>query len=142
MKVLTLFLLGAGWLSSSAGPTPSLSPADVVRIVMDALQHNDSPQPNRGIFTAWAFASPANHSATGPYGHFLRLVRTAEYEPLLHPHPFEIGPLATRGDVARQIVTVHLASGDVWFRFRLRKQGKGEHEGCWMIDGVSKRPQP
>jgi hypothetical protein len=142
VRLPAIWLLFAVWPAKAVGPSPSLAPADVVRIVMTALQHNDSPLPNAGIFTAYAFASPANHAATGPYGHFLGLVRTAEYEPLLHPHPFEGGNIAMRGDFARQIVTIHLKTGDVWFRFRLRRQQDGACRGCWMIDGVSKRPGP
>ncbi|HSY80300.1 MAG TPA: hypothetical protein VK807_00975, partial [Gemmatimonadaceae bacterium] len=55
---------------SSPHPTPSLSPNQVVEIVLTALQHNDNPQPDAGIATTFEFASPANRLETGPLQRF------------------------------------------------------------------------
>ena len=42
-------------------PQPSRGqlPEDVVRIVIEALTHNDEPHTDAGIVTTFAFASPA-----------------------------------------------------------------------------------
>ena len=40
-------------------PSPALAPERVVAIQLDALQHNDTPSPDFGIETTFAFASPA-----------------------------------------------------------------------------------
>ena len=66
----------------SPRPSPSLGPAEVVRAVVTALGNNNSPIPNAGVFTTYRFASPANRTVSGPYGHFLRLVRSDQYRPL------------------------------------------------------------
>ena len=47
-------------------PTADQQPEDVVRIVIEALAHNDKPYADAGIATTFAFASPANKINTGP----------------------------------------------------------------------------
>ena len=56
-------------------PSPDLSPEDVVRIQVEALQRNDEPSPDAGIEAAFRFASPSNRRATGPLGRFSEMVR-------------------------------------------------------------------
>jgi Domain of unknown function (DUF5658) len=72
-----------------------------------ALRNYNSPIPNAGVFTAYRFASPANPAVTGPYGHFLRLVR-------VHSDP----------------------GRDAVFKFILSRQREGPYRSCWMVDGV------
>ncbi len=135
MKILALWLLA---LSPAPRPKPDLTPAEVVRTVVAALQNYNSPIPNAGIFTAYTFASPANHAVTGPYGNFIGLVKSAVNEPLLHRYPTELGTSAINGGFAVEIVTVHRKPGlDMAFRFTLSHQQDGRYRGCWMVDGVS-----
>jgi len=56
---------GAGGdpLSEDLVPTPALTPAEVVRIQLEALRNND--EQNRGIEVAFRFASPANRAKEG-----------------------------------------------------------------------------
>ena len=89
MKVVALWLMAAWVTRGAARPRPELTPAEVVRTVLAALRNNNSPLPNAGVFTAYYFASPANHTVTGPYGHFMGLVKQTRFAPLLHPYPTE-----------------------------------------------------
>jgi hypothetical protein len=114
-----------------------MTPVEVVETVTAALRNYNSPIPNAGIFTAYGFASPANHAITGPYGHFMGLVKGADFAPLLHDYPATPGAIAIHEDRAEQIVTVHPGRDqDAAFKFSLSRQKEGPCRGCWMVDGV------
>jgi hypothetical protein len=122
-------------------PRPDLTPAEVVKTVAAALRNYNSPIPNAGVFTAWCFASPANHAVTGPYGHFLRLVKGADFAPMLHDYPAESGAIEIKNDRAVEILRVHVDRGhDAVFEFTLSRQREGAYRGCWMVDGVIRLP--
>jgi len=139
MSYLALWLL-AFWPDAVAPrPRPEITPAEVVETVAGAMRNYNSPIPNAGIFTAYRFASPANHAVTGPYGHFMGLVKSADFTPLRHNYPAERGPIALDGDHAEQIVTVHVDRGhNPAFKFTLSRQKEGRYRGCWMVDSVSR----
>lgn len=65
----------------------------MIQTVAAALRDNNSPMPNAGIFTAFQFASPANHAFTGSYGQFLKLVKAADFAPMLRDRPHESLPI-------------------------------------------------
>ena len=115
-----------------------MTPVEVVETVTAPLRNYNSPVPNAGVFTAYCFASPANHAVTGPYGHFMGLVKSADFAPLLHNLPAEFRAAAINGDRAQQVVTVHADRGRVAaFKFILSRQKEGPCRGCWMVDSVS-----
>lgn len=121
-------------------PSPSLSPADVVRIQLDALRGNDERH-DGGIATVFQFASPANRSITGPLDHFVELVKTPEYSPMLNHRRAEPGPLITSGDLAEQRVLITSAAGErITYVFVLSRQRDGVYAGCWMTEGVLREP--
>ena len=137
------------WLAASLGaqprPSPRLTPDEVIRTLVEALQNRNSPSPNAGIFTAYQFASPANRVNTGPYGNFLRLVKISGFDPLLSGHADNFGPLTVAGDHAQQKVRFRVAgAGAVWFLFAVSRQTseqtRGRCTGCWMVDGVAPVP--
>jgi len=120
-------------------PSPAMPPEQVVAIQLDALQHNDSPSPDFGIETVFAFASPANRVATGPFDRFASLVKAPVYRPMLNFVRAERAPVHVDGDRARQRVTVVTAGGSrVTYIFLLSRQQGGEFAGCWMTDAVSR----
>lgn len=126
--------------SSNDRPSPSLSPGEVVRIQLEALQRNDEDD-DGGIATVFQFASPANRSMTGPFDRFVQLVKTPEYRPMLNHRRAEPGPLITSGDLAEQRVTITTAAGDrVAYVFVLARQREGVYAGCWMTEGVLREP--
>ena len=89
-------------LMATENPRRAAEPGEVIQTVATALRHNDAPIPNAGIFTAFQYASPANLAFTGPYGRFLQLVKNADFAPMLHDHPQELGPLEIHGDRAER----------------------------------------
>jgi len=122
---------------SAPRPRPDLTPAEVTRTVVAALRNYNSPLPNAGVFTAYRFASPANRAVIGPYGHFLRLVKSADFAPLLRDYPSDLGAIDIKNDHAEQIVRVHSDPGRAAaFKFILSRQREGPYRSCWMVDGV------
>jgi hypothetical protein len=139
MRFLALWLWIFGPSPAAPRPRPALTPVEVVETVTSALRDYNSPIPNAGVFTAYCFASPANQAVTGPYGHFMGLVKSGDFAPLLHHYPSETAAITIHGDHAEQIVTVHLdGSHDEAFKFSLSRQNSGPCLGCWMVDGVSR----
>lgn len=123
-------------------PSPDLSPAEVVRIQVEALKRNDDPTPGAGIATAFRFASPGNRAATGPLPRFDRMVR-AGYADLLGFARAEYGDLTVTGDRAVAAVTLVQRDGRrVTYGFALSRQTAGDCLGCWMTDAVVERPEP
>jgi hypothetical protein len=140
MKTLLTALV---WAMGAGTPVddPRLSPEQVVRTITNALSHNDTPLPNAGVFTAYRFASPANHAVTGPYGQFLRIVKTSDFTPMLGEHPTEFRAIDRNGDRASQVVRIWITQGKVVeYRWDLSLQQKEPHRGSWMVDGVSPMP--
>ena len=124
-------------------PSPDLSPAEVVRIQVEALQANDDPHADAGIETAFRFASPSNQAATGPLQRFSQMVKGPVYGDMLGFAWAEYGQIAVDGDQAAQRVTLHHEDGRrATYVFGLSRQEGGPYDGCWMTDGVARRPTP
>lgn len=122
-------------------PSPDLSAADVIRIQVEALQTNDDPYPDAGIEAAFRFASPGNRAATGPLPRFAQMVKGPVYGDMLDFERAEYSDIALEGDRAAQRVTLVQDDGQrVAYVFTLSRQVGGAYDGCWMTDGVTRRP--
>jgi len=116
-------------------PHPTLAPDDVVRIQLEALQHNG--RRNRGIELTFRFASPANRSNTGPIERFQAIIKSPLYRPMLNSLSVEYEPVEIRGEVARQRVSLIGKSGKKFiYVFYLSKQFDEPYSNCWMTDAV------
>lgn len=144
--LLAVLVLPAAFLFARAAdrpdpePSPELTPADVVRIQVEALRQNDEPHDDAGIEAAFRFASPANRRATGPLPRFAEMVRRG-YADMLGFERAEYGPLRVEGDRASQWVTLVQADGArSAYVFGLSRQAGGPCDGCWMTDAVVRPP--
>lgn len=122
----------------AAGPEPSprFSPADVVRIQVDALKENG--EGDQGIEIVFRFASPANRSVTGPLPRFAAMIRSPLYQPMVNHLAARYDDVEVSGELARQQVAI--ATRDGWvvvYVFLLRRQTEGAYAGCWMTEGVT-----
>jgi len=127
----------AGRDLSRTAPHPSLSPLDVVKIVMNALQKNDEPSKNRGIAVTYNFTSPANKNVTGPIDRFVNMVTGPVYGKMVDHLGAVYEKIKLKGNSASIDVIIKVASGKfVGFRFLLTKQRDNEFEGTWMTDSV------
>lgn len=117
-------------------PNPSLSPADVVRIQLQAMQHNDQPAPDAGIATAYGFASPGNHGETGSLSHFRDVIH-AEYQPMIDSRKIILGATRVEDGHALQPVNVIASDGLAYsYLFILSRQHDAPYRNCWMTDSV------
>ena len=123
-----------GPLSDALVPRPGLSPGEVIRIQIEALQHNDDE--DRGIAVAFRFASPANRKQTGPLPRFVRMIRQGPYALMLDFREARYGTVEVREEVARQRVTLTGVRSRVSYWFYLSRQSKAPFAGCWMTDAV------
>jgi hypothetical protein len=124
-------------------PTPTLSPGDVVGIVLHALQHNDDPRPDAGIATTFEFASPANREQTGPLERFVLMIKTPAYRTMIGFRSVRRLPVDRDGDYARErVVVVGRDGSQVTYLFLLSKQSEGPYVNCWMTDGVIREQEP
>lgn len=144
---VALALVAASSLLSLApdptDPSPDLLPEEVVRIQVEALQHNDEPTPDAGVEAAFRFASPDNRAATGPVERFARMVKGPVYGDMIGFEQAEFGLVEVEGDRAVQRVTLAHADGRrVTYAFVLSRQRGGPYDGCWMTDGVVREAEP
>ena len=120
-------------------PSPEFSPDNVVRIQLEALQHND--RTNKGIETAFNFASPDNKKVTGPLSRFIKMVRNQPYSAMLNHQSVEYETVKISGDTAVQRVKLIGSDGNsVTYIFKLSKQSAAPYENCWMTDAVMVEP--
>lgn len=117
------------------GPSPELSPAEVVKIQVEALQKNDAA--DNGIARTFAFASPENKSATGPLPRFILLLNNPLYKGMLNHAEAIYGTMELHGEVAKQPVTIIDAAGnEATYMFTLSKQVHPAYKDAWMTDSV------
>ena len=128
--------VGASHFPQTA-PDPSLSPEDVVRIQIEALQVNDTPYENRGIEVTFNFASPANKRMTGPLERFKAMVRSPIYGPMIDHRDATYENLMVEGESAQIDVIINSREGEyLGYRFVLSRQHGNRYEGSWMTDAV------
>lgn len=139
-RALALTLAGGFAPSASAqpAPDPDLEPEAVVRIQLEALQHNDDPEADAGIALAWAFAHPGNRAATGPLGRFAAMLRSPAYRGLIDHRRHQVLPARRSPDRAAYVVRVRSADGRrLTFGWVLEKLEAPDCGGCWLTIAVS-----
>ncbi len=118
-------------------PSPELTPEDVVKFLLDALQNNDLTPHNDGIRAAFEFASPSNRVFTGPVARFIEMVKSPVYADMIGYERANVGQCIVRGGYAQQMVRLFRQDGRyTTFMFALTQQTESPHEDCWMVDSV------
>ncbi len=118
-------------------PHPSLTPLDVVKIVMNALQRNDDRGTDSGIAITFNFASPTNKRITGPLARFIPMVKGPVYGLMIKHRGASYEKLKVDGDTARVDVIIRTTAGTFQgFRFELSRQRGNAYEDSWMTDSV------
>tara|TARA_Y100001960_G_scaffold288730_1_gene328045 strand:+ start:158 stop:631 length:474 start_codon:yes stop_codon:yes gene_type:complete len=117
-------------------PSTELTPTDVVRIQIAALQSNDDPYADAGISLVFSFASPSNRRNTGPVNRFAHMIKES-YGAMLYHVQAEFSKAEILGNQARVGVILTTPEGiRHGFMFILSKQLGGEYSGMWMTDTV------
>jgi hypothetical protein len=123
----------------AAGPSPSLTPTEVVLAQLVALREEplEGVGAGPGMHVAWAFASPDNQAATGPVEHFAEMVRGSLYRSLLSHRAAQVGPLLEHdGEAQLEVLVLSADDEAVGFTWVLSLQP----DGCWRTDGVLRHP--
>jgi Domain of unknown function (DUF4864) len=119
-------------------PRPELTPEQVVQYQVAALQQNDDPKSDAGIERTFRFASPSNKQVTGPLEHFVRIVKSPAYSPLLNNRSSAIVGSELRDHQAKIAVKIVAVDGRrLIYVFILSKQTEDDFHDCWMTDGVA-----
>jgi hypothetical protein len=130
------YFLSAGDLRH-INPHTSLTPKNVVQIVMNALHKNNSPIKGNGIQVTYNFASPANKVMTGPVARFSFMIKSDTYLPMINHRSVEYEKYRIDGRVAEIDVIIISSVGKIFgYRFGLSLQENNEFSGSWMIDTV------
>lgn len=134
-----LLLASAAAADRRPAPAPSLSPADVVRIQLQALQHNDVPHPDAGIAEVYRFASPGNRRMTGSLARFAAMLHQG-YAEMIDNRRVILGKTRIDGDRAFQNVDVIAGDGRIFgYVFALSRRHQSPDADCWMTDAVLQR---
>jgi hypothetical protein len=117
-------------------PSPQLSPLEVVKIQLDALQNNDLMPNDEGIRFAFRYTSPMNREALGSLEEFIELLKHQAYRQIIGFERAELDKMYVDGLIARQ--DVHLIRRDdmVSYFFMLSRQQQEPFSDCWMTDAV------
>lgn len=133
--------LAAHAADAAPKPDPSLSPADVVKIQLNALANVDKPSRDAGFETVFGFASPGNRSQTGPVKRFAALVREG-YPALLNHRSATLADTVIQRDEAVQGVEIIDRVGVTHrYVFLLSRQTEPPYRDCWMTDSVIQAPE-
>src|SRR5215217_1392412 len=90
---------------------PSYGPGKVVRLMLEALAHNNAPYKNAGIETAYRFASLANRRITGLLARFTLMLHSPTSNPMLNYMAVQYGPLQIIAGRVRQPVILPTRAG-------------------------------
>ncbi len=137
VALLVIILATLAHAAEPLGPDPALSPEEVVRIQLEALQRNDIPTQDAGIRQAWMLAHPNNKRVTGPLPRFERMIKGAPYRPLIGHAAHDVERLVTTDEQVTFKVTIETPEGDVLeFLWVVGRVNSGPAKGAWMTTGV------
>lgn len=118
-------------------PHPTMSPEEVVSIVLEAMDSRKQPSPEAGWDTFGRFMTP---EARAVWHKKSERGRPAPASCLLWHADHAAGPVEVSGDRARQdVVAQHILHGFHGFEFELCLRKDGPQAGCWLIDNLVPR---
>ena len=118
----------------------------MIKLIVDALHDNDSPEPDTGIAIAYRFSSPQSRRLIGSLDQFSEVARGPKFRPLLNHQVARYGRIyaseTPQGRVVRQAVWVLDVQGrSAAYTFVVTKQKDGQYRDCWMTELVTLSPQ-
>jgi len=141
------------YVSPEIVPDSGLTAGEVVMTVLNALQHNDIPYPNRGVEVLLGYSAPSSavtqamYQGMTPeeYGEFLK-EEDSEYKVLFdHEEDVVIDKGNYSVDKTKAFFTARVRTGPhpldfTSVNFILTVEGEGEDD-CWLIDSMLIRPE-
>ena len=119
-------------------PNPSIKPARVVELQLQALQQNDNPMPDFGIAQTWMFAHPSNKRLTGPIERFATMIKGPNYQMMINHRKHKIKSVVLTDNYALfEVLIATKSEFDASFKWEVSKVKYGPHQGSWMTTTVS-----
>ena len=118
-------------------PDPELSPYEVVRTQMEALSHNDFPDPDYGIRVIYNFMAPDHSLHASMLEEFVDLWHNPVYSDMLNLSSYTVEEHYVKE--AEAVFFVFLESRDqekYMYIFELIRQEEGPQEGLWLTRDV------
>ena len=139
-SVVLFFFLNISFLKADLLiPNSSISPAEVIKIQLDALKNNDSEFKDSGIEQTWNFAHPSNKKVTGPLDKFKRMIKGDSYQMMINHLSHTITQLGIRDNWV-QFEVVILDKNKIYHKFNWQVEKytlEGELKDCWLTTVVS-----
>ena len=120
-------------------PNNSIEPYQVVKIQLESLQNNNSPNIDNGIEQTWEFAHPNNKKNTGPLDRFKVMLKGKAYKILLDHLDHEIIQKNLANSVVLFEVRV-LGKDKFYYKFKwqvAKYKKEGPLKDCWLTTMVS-----
>tara|TARA_B100000214_G_scaffold189282_1_gene136652 strand:+ start:148 stop:612 length:465 start_codon:yes stop_codon:yes gene_type:complete len=141
LKIFIIFFLTNINVSSSEiiKPSVSINAAQVIKIQLEGLKKNDTPNKDRGIEQTWEFAHPNNQRFTGPLSKFKEMIKGESYNMLLNHLSHKVVEIYRDDKKAVFQVTV-LDENKKYFMFRWQVErflDNGPLKNCWLTTVVS-----
>lgn len=130
-------------------PDPELTAGEVVILVLEALNNNDNPSPNRGVEILFGYSGPGSsikqEKGLKPAEYFDFLKET-EYKVLFDHKDVSIDKGSYSYDGKKAFFTARLQVGEgpldqVPVNFILSSTEGVSDESCWLVDSMLIRPQ-
>ncbi len=119
-------------------PAKNLTPYDIVKIQLDALQKNNQTQGDLGIKQVWLFAHPENKKVTGPYERFKSMIYGKQYKILLNHSSHKINLIMNTNE--KYIYGVELLDKNkqlFFYEWHVQKATEENCIDCWFTTAVS-----
>ena len=141
LKIFIIFFSTNINVSSSEiiKPSVSINAAQVIKIQLEGLKKNDTPNKDRGIEQTWEFAHPNNQRFTGPLSKFKEMIKGESYNMLLNHLSHKVVEIYRDDKKAVYQVTV-LDENKKYFMFRWQVErflDNGPLKNCWLTTVVS-----
>ena len=141
LKIFIIFFLTNINVSSSEiiKPSVSINAAQVIKIQLEGLKKNDTPNKDQGIEQTWEFAHPNNQRFTGPLSKFKEMIKGESYNMLLNHLSHKVVEIYSDDKKAVYQVTV-LDENKKYFMFRWQVErflDNGPLKNCWLTTVVS-----
>ena len=142
LKKIIIFLLILNFTfflnAQTIRPTNELSPYDVIKIQLNALQNNNQPFKDAGIKQVWLFAHPENQKVTGPYERFRDMIYGDQYKILLNHNSHKIDlVMNTQEKYIYKIEILTKKKKLFIYKWQVERGKSKGCDNCWFTSSVS-----
>ena len=138
LSIILYSVLTTTSYSEIVTPSKEITPFDVIKIQLAALQNNNQPYKDAGIEQTWNFAHPRNKKMTGPFPKFREMLYDENYVILINHLSHEIKLVEQKENM--YVFAVSILSNEsknyvyIWV---VQKVQHGALKDCWLTTSVS-----